>query len=46
MGVGLGTKAEVEGKGVGCNGYIPGCLICLLIRSASLVTLSISDCAM
>ena len=40
MGVGLGTKPEVEGKGVLGGGYIPGCLSCLLMRSASPVTLS------
>ena len=37
MGVGLGTRPEVEGKGVLGGGYIPGCLSCLLMRSASLV---------
>ena len=40
MGVGLGTKSEVEGKGVLGRGYIPGCLSCLSMRSASPVTLS------
>ena len=41
MGVGLGTKPEVEGNGVLGKGYIPGCLNCLSMRSASPVTLSI-----
>ena len=40
MGVGLGTKLEVEGNGVLGKGYIPDCFNCLLMRSASLVTLS------
>ena len=33
----------MEGKGVVCNGYIPGSLSCLSMRSASLVTLDYSD---
>ena len=42
MGVGIGTKPEVEGKGAlgGGGGYIPGCLSCLSMRSASPVILS------
>ena len=40
MEVGLGTKPEVEGNRVLGGGYIPGCLSCLSMRSASLVTLS------
>ena len=40
MGVGLGTKPELEGKGFLDGGYIPGCLSCLLMRSASPVILS------
>ena len=40
VGVGLGTKPEVEGNGVLGKGYIPGCLNCLSMRSASPVTLS------
>ena len=41
VGVGLGTKPKVEGKGVlgGGGGYIPSCLSCLSMRSASPVTL-------
>ena len=39
MGMGLGMKAEVKGRGVVHNGYIPGCLSCLSIKSALLVTL-------
>ena len=41
VGVGLGTKPKVEGNGVLGKGYIPGCLNCLSMRSASPVTLSI-----
>ena len=40
VGVGLGTKPKVEGNGVLGKGYLPGFLNCLLMRSASLVTLS------
>ena len=39
MGVGLGTKPKVEGKEVLGGGYMPGCLSCLSMRSASPVTL-------
>ena len=38
--VGLGMNPEVEGIGVLGKGYIPGHHNCLLMRSASLVTLS------
>ena len=38
--VGLGMNPEVEGIGVLGKGYIPGHRNCLLMRSASLVTLS------
>ena len=37
---GLGMSPEVEGIGVLGKGYIPGHHNCLLMRSASLVTLS------
>ena len=38
--VGLGMNPEVEGIGVLSKGYIPSHHSCLLVRSASLVTLS------
>ena len=38
--VGLGMNPEAEGIGVLGKGYIPGHCNCLLMRSASLVTLS------
>ena len=41
--VGLGMNPEVEGIGVLGKGYIPGHRNCLLMRSASLVTLTDGD---
>ena len=40
VGVGLGRKPEVESNGVLGEGYMPGYLSCLLMRSASPVTLN------